>query len=225
MEFLNRVVSVLTSPRAAFAEIVGEPRIEEGVLLAAFYAVLAGLGTMISSAKVTYIIEGVDLPQGFSMGGEGMATLVLLGAIASIFILWFIVAAFVRGISAAFGGRGNYRMMLSASAYSALPLIVTTAIVAVLYYLSSPYTMTTTISGFYSVNIEFSQQYYSDTYLPWVNILNLSGPALCAPLWFGAIREVEGLTFNRTFGALVLLYVIFYGITLGLALLGFGMIS
>jgi len=219
VEFSKRVFAVLTGTREAYRDIAGEPRTEEGVLLVSFYVVLTGLGTLASSSKVTSIIEGADLPQGFSMGGEDMAVFMMMGAMFATFIMWFIVAAFVRGISAAFGGRGNYRLALQAAAYSVLPLIATSAVIAVLYHLSSPYTVTTTLSGLFSVSMDFSPAYYADPYLPWVSVLGIIGPVLCAPLWLGALREVERLPLNRAVGALVLLYAIFYGITFGLGIL------
>ncbi|MGA9138992.1 MAG: Yip1 family protein [Methanocella sp.] len=128
MNFIERIIGLITSPDKTMADIAKEPKIEEAAVVVAVYAVIAAISAYIASSHINYVFTDPTLE---GLTGIMTAITVVTGLILP-FILWVIITAVLYLFAMVFGGEGKFLALLSGIGYSQLPKIFVTLILVVL---------------------------------------------------------------------------------------------
>jgi hypothetical protein len=128
MNFIERIIGLITSPDKTMADIAKEPKIEEAVVVVAIYAIVAAISAYIASSHINYVFTDPSLE---GLTGIMTAITVVTGLIIP-FVFWVIITAALYLFAMVFGGEGKFLALLSGIGYSQLPKIFITLILLVL---------------------------------------------------------------------------------------------
>lgn len=142
MGFLKRIIDTLKRPKEAMRDISNTPLIEEAVMIVGIYALFSAAELYVRSSKIVLVTE---------INFEFARTLVVVTAIFSGFVTWFILTGIIHNISLAIGGKGRfYPHMMVLLGYAMIPLIFSTILSMFIVY--------TTVPTILSVNPSESQK-------------------------------------------------------------------
>jgi len=124
MNFIQRVVGMITKPGETMKDIIAEPRVEESLLVVAAYVVLLMIQSYITISHVNIVLT--DNTSSISpdtlkliMYVFGMGGAVVLGL-----LLWPIITAILHLFAMVFGGEGKfYPQVLTGIGFSYVPKI------------------------------------------------------------------------------------------------------
>ncbi len=186
MNFTEKIIETIRSPKNAMKSISEQPMIEEAVTIVGISAVLGALAAYIQSYKVTYVIEGFpEMPSSTMMGIFG-----IMVALIGSFIGWFIIAGILHLVSMALGGEGKFHpQMITIVGYSFIPMIFASLISIAMLLIIEPMTITisptdpTAMKGFYESSYFINSSIVEIIIQIWASII----------LFFG-IREAHRLS-------------------------------
>ncbi|VVB96002.1 Yip1 domain protein [uncultured archaeon] len=186
MNFTEKIIETIRSPKNAMKSISEQPMIEEAVTIVGISAVLGALAAYIQSYKVTYVIEGFpEMPSSTMMGIFGIVV-ALIGS----FIFWFIIAGILHLVSMALGGEGKFHpQMITIVGYSFIPMIFASLISIAMLLIIEP--MTITISP---TDPTAMKRFYESSYFINSSIIEIIIQIWASIILFFGIQEAHKLS-------------------------------
>ena len=135
MDFIERVTGMFTKPEETVNDILGQPRIEESLLIVGIYAVLAVISTSLSSLH----------------NGTGISIISAVITLVLTLVGWAIATGVVHALALFLGGQGKYHpQMLNVIGYTYIvkyiPLIIGMVLIFLMPVISVPSQPTVTAS-------------------------------------------------------------------------------
>ncbi len=188
MNFAEKFVETIKSPKNAMKYVAEQPMIEEAVAIVGIYAVLSALAGYVQSYKITYIYEGFgNMPSSMQ---SAMTIFAVVGGLVGAFVIWLIGAGIIHLISMALGGEGKfYPQMMTGVGYSMIPLIFAGIISLVMLFMLEP--MTITISR---TNPMAVKELYNNPYIIASSIIGLIMQIWFSIILFFGIQSAHKLT-------------------------------
>ncbi len=190
MNFAEKFVETIKSPKNAMKYVAEQPMIEEAVAIVGIYAVLSALAGYVQSYKVTF--EGFEnMPSSLP---SIMAIFAAVGGLIGAFILWLVGAGIIHLISMALGGEGKfYPQMMTVVGYSMIPLIFAGIITLVTLSMLEPVTITISRTNPMAVN-----ELYNNPYIIASSIIGLIMQIWFSIILFFGIQSAHKLTPARS---------------------------
>jgi hypothetical protein len=212
MNFIERIIGLITTPDKTMKDITQEPRVEESLVIVAAYAVLLMIGSYISLSHINLVVTDSALD---SNSLKMIMTIFGLGGVLVMTLLaWPIITAILHLFAMAFGGEGKlYPTMLTSIGYSQLPKLIAAVILIVLATQSPVSTVEVSSTGSYSASATLTGALY------WVQMA-VSWIFLLWSCYLGALgvkygEKVSMKSAILTVGIPLVIYFIF---TIGLSL-------
>ncbi len=209
MNFIERVMGMITKPDDTTKDIEKEPRIEEGLMIVGIYMILAVLGAYLSFTRIKYTgsIQGVDV--------SALATIILItgiaGTVATVLIGWPIITGAAHVLSMFFGAGGKfYPNMMTLIGYTTIPLIILTVLSMILTLLSPVTTIDMTTGAMSATTGLFSSPIQIIGL-----VLTLLGSAWTAYMMLYAVKNGEKLEMKNAMIVVGVLFILNLLLTYG----------
>lgn len=192
MSFIERIKGTILEPKNAMKSIAKEPMIEEGVMIVGIYAALISIAAYLQSSKITMVFEGVpNMPSSMQ---SIMTISAIVIALITPFIIWFIIAGLVHLLSMAIGGEGRfYPQVLTITAYSMFPLILTGFVSIGIFSMMEPQTFNLS-----PANPGALKEMYSSPIFLASEFVGIILQAWCTLILFYGIRAAHNISSNAS---------------------------
>lgn len=192
MNFIERIMGLLTNPDKAQEDIAKEPRIEEAVVVVSAYAVLFAVFTYVQMSKVKYTFTDAALPDTSGI----MMIISVISALIVPFIAWVIISVALYLFSMVFGGEGKFTHVLTAIGYSTLPKIFAVVLGLLVLTQATPVTMEFSSSNPWA-SISMANEFYKQLPVMISNLILLAGIIWSSIIGMFGIKHTEKLSFNQ----------------------------
>lgn len=185
MNFIEKIVETIKSPKNAMKNIAEQPMIEEAVIIVGVLAVIGALAAYVRS--YTLVINVENMPS--SMQSVISLTGIIFALIGP-FLIWLIGAGILHFISMILSGEGKfYPQMMTVVGYSMVPLLFSGVIGIIL--LSMMPSMTITIS---TTNPEAAKEIYNNPYIIGSSTIGTIMQAWASVILYFGVRSAQRLT-------------------------------
>lgn len=201
MNFIERIMGMITKPDDTTKDIAKDPRIEEGLMVVGIYMILMVLAAYLSFTKIKYTgsIQGID--------ASTMATFTLIGGIGSAIVVvlvgWPVITGVAHVLSMFFGADGKfYPNMMTLIGYTAIPLIFMT-VISIILTLMTPVTTIDIAAGAQTV----STSLFTNPIAILGMIITLLGSLWTAYMMVYAVKNGEKLSQTNSYIVVGLLFI------------------
>jgi len=213
MNFIERIIGVITNPGKTMEDICKEPRWEEALIIVGVYAIITAVMMYMSSSHISYISDV-----------QGMAEITMIMTIVMGLVLpligWVISTVVLFLLAMAFGGDGKFTTLLTAIGFSELVKILA-VIVSIILLTQAPYLTIEISQSNPMASVTAASEYSKNIFVLAGNIIFLLGLIWSCVIGIFALQRCQKLSFKSAAIVVLVPMVIYIVIQYGAMLLAF----